>query len=98
MGIIDRRRLRGSASGQGEACDQAGIGQLGHGLASESTSLGPKPGNACPDGAWYALPELGQGHATVKGPSVQDRLEIQDLYARYCWALDTGDTGSANWC
>lgn len=25
-------------------------------------------------------------------PTVQDRLEIQDLYARYCWALDTGDT------
>jgi SnoaL-like domain len=25
-------------------------------------------------------------------PSVEDRLAIQDLYARYCWALDTGDT------
>ena len=25
-------------------------------------------------------------------PSIQDRLDIQDLYARYCWALDTGDT------
>jgi hypothetical protein len=28
----------------------------------------------------------------MNGPSVQDRLEIQELYARYCWALDTGDT------
>jgi hypothetical protein len=28
----------------------------------------------------------------MKQPSLQDRLEIQDLYARYCWALDTGDT------
>lgn len=25
-------------------------------------------------------------------PSIEDRLAIQDLYARYCWALDTGDT------
>lgn len=24
--------------------------------------------------------------------SEQDRLEILELYARYCWALDTGDT------
>jgi len=23
--------------------------------------------------------------------SVQDRLDIQDLFARYCWGLDTGD-------
>ena len=28
----------------------------------------------------------------VRGPSVQDRLAIQDLYARYSWALETGDT------
>jgi len=28
----------------------------------------------------------------MHGPSVHDRLEIQDLYARYSWALDTGDT------
>jgi hypothetical protein len=28
----------------------------------------------------------------VRGPSVQDRLAIHDLYARYSWALDTGDT------
>jgi hypothetical protein len=26
------------------------------------------------------------------GPGTQDRLEILELYARYCWALDTGDT------
>ena len=28
----------------------------------------------------------------MNGPGVEDRLAIQDLYARYCWALDTGDT------
>jgi ketosteroid isomerase-like protein len=28
----------------------------------------------------------------VNGPSVQDRLLIDELYARYSWALDTGDT------
>ena len=28
----------------------------------------------------------------MPGPSTQDRLEIQELYARYSWALDTGDT------
>jgi len=28
----------------------------------------------------------------MQGPSVQDRLEIIELYARYSWALDTGDT------
>jgi hypothetical protein len=28
----------------------------------------------------------------MKGPSVEDRLAIYELYARYCWALDTGDT------
>jgi uncharacterized protein (TIGR02246 family) len=28
----------------------------------------------------------------MNGPSIEDRLAIQDLYARYCWALDTGDT------
>lgn len=28
----------------------------------------------------------------ARGPSVEDRFAIQDLYARYCWALDTGDT------
>jgi hypothetical protein len=28
----------------------------------------------------------------MQRPSVQDRLEIIDLYARYSWALDTGDT------
>lgn len=28
----------------------------------------------------------------MSGPGVEDRLAIQDLYARYCWALDTGDT------
>lgn len=28
----------------------------------------------------------------MHGPSVQDRLEIIELYARYSWALDTGDT------
>jgi SnoaL-like domain len=27
----------------------------------------------------------------VNGPSVQDRAEIEDLYARYMWALDTDD-------
>lgn len=26
------------------------------------------------------------------GPSTQDRTEIYELYARYSWALDTGDT------
>jgi hypothetical protein len=25
-------------------------------------------------------------------PSLQDRIEIYELYARYSWALDTGDT------
>ena len=28
----------------------------------------------------------------MNGPGIEDRLAIQDLYARYCWALDTGDT------
>jgi hypothetical protein len=28
----------------------------------------------------------------MTGPGTQDRLEILELYARYCWALDTGDT------
>jgi SnoaL-like domain len=28
----------------------------------------------------------------MQGPGTQDRLEILELYARYSWALDTGDT------
>ena len=28
----------------------------------------------------------------MNGPSTEDRLQILELYARYCWALDTGDT------
>jgi SnoaL-like protein len=28
----------------------------------------------------------------MTGPSVEDRLAIMELYARYSWALDTGDT------
>ncbi len=28
----------------------------------------------------------------MQGPSPQDRVEIYELYARYSWALDTGDT------
>lgn len=28
----------------------------------------------------------------MKGPSTQDRLEVLELFARYSWALDTGDT------
>jgi hypothetical protein len=28
----------------------------------------------------------------MHGPSVEDRLAIIELYGRYCWALDTGDT------
>lgn len=28
----------------------------------------------------------------MTGPSAQDRVEIYELYARYSWALDTGDT------
>jgi uncharacterized protein (TIGR02246 family) len=28
----------------------------------------------------------------MTGPSVEDQLEIYQLYARYSWALDTGDT------
>ncbi len=28
----------------------------------------------------------------MQGPSPQDRTEIYELYARYSWALDTGDT------
>ncbi len=28
----------------------------------------------------------------MNGPTTQDRLDILDLYARYSWALDTGDT------
>ena len=30
----------------------------------------------------------------MKRPSVEDTLLIHDLYARYSWALDTGDTES----
>ena len=28
----------------------------------------------------------------MQGPNAQDRAEICELYARYSWALDTGDT------
>ena len=28
----------------------------------------------------------------MRGPSTEDRLAIYELYARYSWALDTGDT------
>lgn len=28
----------------------------------------------------------------MPGPSTEDRVEIYELYARYSWALDTGDT------
>jgi hypothetical protein len=28
----------------------------------------------------------------MTGPNTEDRLAIYELYARYCWALDTGDT------
>jgi ketosteroid isomerase-like protein len=28
----------------------------------------------------------------MNGPSAQDRMEIYELYGRYSWALDTGDT------
>lgn len=28
----------------------------------------------------------------MQGPDTQDRLAIYELFARYCWALDTGDT------
>lgn len=28
----------------------------------------------------------------MQRPSAEDRIEIDELYARYCWALDTGDT------
>ena len=28
----------------------------------------------------------------MDGPSTHDRTEIYELYARYSWALDTGDT------
>lgn len=28
----------------------------------------------------------------MNGPGTEDRMAIIDLYARYCWALDTGDT------
>lgn len=28
----------------------------------------------------------------MQGPDTQDRLDILELYARYSWALDTGDT------
>src|ERR1700704_1185054 len=28
----------------------------------------------------------------MQGPRTQDRMEIYELYARYSWALDTGDT------
>ena len=28
----------------------------------------------------------------MPGPSAQERTEIYELYARYSWALDTGDT------
>jgi SnoaL-like domain len=32
------------------------------------------------------------GRRLVKRPSLEDTLLIHDLYARYSWALDTGDT------
>ena len=28
----------------------------------------------------------------MTGPTTEDRLAIYELYARYSWALDTGDT------
>ena len=28
----------------------------------------------------------------MRGPSAEDRTLIEELYARYSWALDTGDT------
>jgi uncharacterized protein (TIGR02246 family) len=28
----------------------------------------------------------------MNGPGTDERMAIIDLYARYCWALDTGDT------
>ena len=28
----------------------------------------------------------------MQGPTVEDRLQIMELFARYSWALDTGDT------
>jgi hypothetical protein len=28
----------------------------------------------------------------MRGPDIEDRMAIFDLHARYCWALDTGDT------
>ncbi len=28
----------------------------------------------------------------MTGPGAEDRMEIYELYARYSWALDTGDT------
>jgi len=30
--------------------------------------------------------------SSMQRPSPQERIEICELYARYCWALDTGDT------
>ena len=27
-------------------------------------------------------------------PGIEDRVAIQDLIAKYCWALDTGDVES----
>ncbi len=28
----------------------------------------------------------------MTGPGAEERMEIYELYARYSWALDTGDT------
>ena len=36
--------------------------------------------------------------STATGPSVEDRIAIQDLIARYAWGLDTGDVEAVVGC
>jgi hypothetical protein len=42
--------------------------------------------------AWRRAGAIAAYDGEVSRPSVEDQLSIHDLYARYSWALDTGDT------
>ncbi len=41
---------------------------------------------------------IGATGTTATRPSVEDRIAIQDLIARYAWALDTGDVEGVVGC